>query len=269
MPGEQQPQLSAHDAAMVAKVDQASAAVDQQAGVAKPAATPSEPSKPERPADVPEKFWDPEKGTLRTDELLRSYRELEAAKSKPAEPAADPTKPADGDPAAKAVEAAKLDMGKLSQEFAEAGKLSDESYKALEAQGFGKDVVDAYIAGQQAIAAQQAQQGYELAGGKDSYQAMATWAQAALTPADIQAFDAAVTSGNPAQMKQAIVALKAQYEAAKGTDPKLVSGSSAAGPNGAFASRAEVTQAMRDPRYKADPAYRAEVERRIGLMDSF
>lgn len=268
MPGEQHPQLSQHDAAMVAKVDQASASVDQQAGVAKPAAVPSEPSKPERPADVPEKFWDPDKGSLRTDELLKSYRELEAAKSKPAEPAADPTKTGE-DPAAKAVEAAKLDMGKLSQEFAESGKLSDDSYKALEAQGFGRDVVDTYIAGQQALAAQQAQQGYELAGGKDNYQAMATWAQAALTPADIQAFDAAVTSGSPAQMKQAIVALKAQYEAAKGTDPKLVSGSPAAGPNGAFASRAEVTQAMRDPRYKADPAYRAEVERRIGLMDSF
>jgi hypothetical protein len=30
-----------------------------------------------RPDDVPEKFWDPEAGTLRTDALLRSYLELE------------------------------------------------------------------------------------------------------------------------------------------------------------------------------------------------
>ncbi len=30
-----------------------------------------------RPADVPEKFWDSEAGTIRTEALLRSYRELE------------------------------------------------------------------------------------------------------------------------------------------------------------------------------------------------
>ncbi len=33
--------------------------------------------KPERPAGVPEKFWDPEAGSLRTDALLKSYLELE------------------------------------------------------------------------------------------------------------------------------------------------------------------------------------------------
>jgi hypothetical protein len=31
----------------------------------------------ERPADVPEKFWDPDAGSIRTDALLRSYLELE------------------------------------------------------------------------------------------------------------------------------------------------------------------------------------------------
>ncbi|WP_426959275.1 capsid assembly protein [Muricoccus radiodurans] len=30
-----------------------------------------------RPAEVPEKFWDPERGTIRVDALLKSYRELE------------------------------------------------------------------------------------------------------------------------------------------------------------------------------------------------
>jgi hypothetical protein len=32
---------------------------------------------PPRPPEVPEKFWDAETGTLRTDALLRSYRDLE------------------------------------------------------------------------------------------------------------------------------------------------------------------------------------------------
>jgi hypothetical protein len=39
-------------------------------------ATPA-PTKPSRPAEIPEKFWDPEAGTVRVDALLRSYLELE------------------------------------------------------------------------------------------------------------------------------------------------------------------------------------------------
>lgn len=31
----------------------------------------------ERPEDIPEKFWDKEKGELKTDDVLKSYRELE------------------------------------------------------------------------------------------------------------------------------------------------------------------------------------------------
>ncbi len=32
---------------------------------------------PERPDQVPEKFWDPDQGNIRTDVLLKSYGELE------------------------------------------------------------------------------------------------------------------------------------------------------------------------------------------------
>lgn len=45
-----------------------------------------------RPADIPEKFWDAETGTLRVDALLKSYRELERRLSqRAAPPAADAT----------------------------------------------------------------------------------------------------------------------------------------------------------------------------------
>jgi hypothetical protein len=36
-----------------------------------------ESEKPVRPDEIPEKFWDAERGTLRVDALLKSYRELE------------------------------------------------------------------------------------------------------------------------------------------------------------------------------------------------
>jgi hypothetical protein len=263
-------QLSAHDAAMVAKVDAASKATDQAAGI-KP--EPSQPNAaPQRPEHVPEKFWDAAKGQVNTEALLKSYGELE--KGKAATPAADPPKPADGDPAAaaaaKAVTDAKLDMNALSAEVAANGELSEASYEALAKVGFDKDTVNTFIAGQQALATQRDNQGFELAGGKDQFIAMAKWAQANLSADEQSAFDTAV-QGTPAQMKQAILSLRTQYQAANGSNPTLIQGGggNGSGSEGAFASRAEVTAAMRDPKYKADPAYRAEVERRIGLMEVF
>lgn len=42
-----------------------------------------------RPADVPEKFWDAERGELRVEALLKSYRELERRMSQRAAPPTD------------------------------------------------------------------------------------------------------------------------------------------------------------------------------------
>lgn len=70
----------------------------------------AESGKPQRPAHIPEKFWDAEKGVVRVDEMARSYVELESGKGKPqiAQPgqpqSQSPAKPAA--PAKSAVEAA-------------------------------------------------------------------------------------------------------------------------------------------------------------------
>ncbi|MFP4125391.1 MAG: capsid assembly protein [Alphaproteobacteria bacterium] len=45
---------------------------------------------PARPEGVPEKFWDPEAGQLRTDALLKSYLELERRLGADAQAASDP-----------------------------------------------------------------------------------------------------------------------------------------------------------------------------------
>lgn len=270
MPGEAN-QLSAHDAAMIQKVDEASAAIQSQVaspmgGTADPAPAPAD-TKPARPENVPEQFWDAEKGAVNTDALLKSYAELQAAKAAP-EAKSEEAKPGDGKTAEEAVAAAKLDMATLQAEFAAEGKLSDASMAALEKAGFGRDVVDSYIAGQVALAQVAQQEAFGLVGGEAQYGQMLTWAQSALSPAEVEAFNAAVV--NPAARKQAILGLKAQMEAAVGRDPRLVSGATqGAGNEGPFASRAEAVAAMKDARYRTDPAYRASVERRVGLMDNF
>jgi hypothetical protein len=259
-------QLSAHDAAMVAKVDAASAAHNPTAAPA-----PGAPAAPARPDHIPEKFWDAATGTARVDEMAKAYAELEKARAgttppaDPSKPPVDPAKAPEGAPAG-------VDYAALTAEFTEKGALSEASYKLLADKGIPKEVVDSYIANQQ-VAAQAATQAavseaHALAGDAKAYGSMLDWAATNLSTAEQAAFDRAVVA-DPASRKQAILALKAQYTAARGTAPNLLSGEGAGNGVGAFQSRAEVTAAMRDPRYKTDPAYRADVERRIGAMAVF
>ncbi|NCT81916.1 MAG: capsid assembly protein [Comamonadaceae bacterium] len=220
------------DQAAIAKVDEVSKSLGAPGPQAQPPATPQVPE--QAPAATPASGEQPPKGE-----------------------------------AEQVVQAAGLDMNALSAEFADKGQLSEASYAALEKAGIGKDVVDGYIAGQQALVSQRETEGHSLVGGKDQYSTMVQWASANMSPAEIETFNKSVT-GTPAEMKQAILGLKASYEAVLGAEPKLVAGQRGASQEDTpFASRSEVTAAMRDSRYSNDPAYRAQVERRIGLMDNF
>lgn len=257
-----------HEEQMIQKVDDL-----HQSLVSQTAPQTGEQTQPaQRPAEVPEQFWDAEKGQVNQEALLKAYLEATAGKQeqtqeqKQQDQQQDPEQKAAED----ALKAAKLDVNAVRAEFDKNGRLSDDTYKALENAGFGRDVVDDFIAGQHARAQLIASESFSLAGGQESYQKMVQWAATGLSPADVQAFDKAVTGADPAARKQAIIALKAQYEAAVGKDPSLVKGQVGnAGSVTPFASRAEVVQAMRDPRYTSDPAYRAEVARRVDAMETF
>jgi len=56
-------------------------------------AKPGEDGKPQRPEAVPEQFWDPDKGEIRADSLLKSWRDLRAKVSQRNTGEAPPEKP--------------------------------------------------------------------------------------------------------------------------------------------------------------------------------
>ena len=221
----------------------------------------------ERPEWCPEKFWNAETGEVNAEALAQSYIELEKKQSKPADADADADNAdadnadpdADADAADKAVEKAGLKMEDLTAEYAEKGTLTDESYAKLEKAGIPREYVDQYIAGQEALATTFYQEVYDHVGGQDHYNEMVTWAAENMTQAEIAAYDRAVTAGTAEDAMLAVSGLQSKYEAANGKDPKLLSGDSSDVHGSVFASRAQVTDAMRDPRYKTDPAYRKEV----------
>ena len=170
---------------------QATPSADKQAPAANASGdvtptTTNAPAKAERPPSVPEKFWNAETGQVNTEALLKSYGELERARSAarpqdipqaPAmgtEPATQATPPAtEQDPEAKAT--ADAAAAKAAQDAASAklvadrqaasndantdiqrdGKISDATYAKLEGVGYSRAQVDQYVAGLQAQASLQ------------------------------------------------------------------------------------------------------------------
>ena len=254
------PAPEGHDAAMAAKFDAAQSPKPDTltAGDAP------------RPDWLPEKFKTPQDLRKAYDELNSRFSKGEHKKAdevKPEDaPKADETKPEDA--AKEAVEQAGLDFEAMSTRFAEKGELPPEDYAALEKAGISKDIVDDYIEGQKALAEVERQKALAEFGGEEAYGKMVNWAATSLSPEDIAAYNATVASGDMAKVKLAVAGLKARFEAANGSEPNLVN-TAPTNSAGGFESRAQLTAAMRDPRYSKDPAYRAEVERRLAASSIF
>lgn len=155
------------------------------------------------------------------------------------------------------------------EEYERDGKLSDESYKALSDMGLSKELVDAHIEGQKALATSKAQSVYAIAGGEDEYGNMIAWAAVNMKESQKVAFNDALASDDLDVIAIAVKGLTADYRAAKGTPPKgLLDGTEGStAPTNVFRSTAELTAAMSDPRYHRDPAFRKEVEEKLSRSD--
>lgn len=169
-----------------------------------------------------------------------------------------------------AVESAGLNWDELNTEFAEKGVLSDATFDKLAKSGIPRNVAEAYIEGQRALASKYDGEITSAVGGEDKYNAMLTWAKG-LPTAEKQAFNDAVMSRDVNRAKLAVNGMWARYVKANGNPPTLVNGTvngsgSAVQP---FKSQAEVTKAMADNRYRSDPAYRQEVVERLRVSQVF
>ena len=99
-------------------------------------------------------------------------------------------------------------------------------------------------------------------GGEKQYNEMLGWAGQNLSSEEIESYDAIMDRGDPAAAYWAVQALSYRYRDANGVEGDLVQGKSPSA-GGAFRSQAEVIQAMTDPRYDNDPAYRQDVMRKL------
>ena len=209
----------------------------------------------ERPEWLEEKFESPE-------DLAKAYTELQKKlstgnKEEPGEEA--------GEPAQDSGEVSVVSNATL--EYEEKGELSPETFEALAEEGLPKEYVEAYIAGQQALADQQTTTIQNSIGGKEEYDGMIEWAGENLSDAEVDTFNQLVISGNPDQQQLAIKGLHAQYKGATGSGPTLKQGSTRGTAVKPFTSTAELQRAMSDQRYGEVPSYREEVQKRLAVSN--
>ena len=242
-----------------------------QDGIVIPATGPEAPPSAttnERPAWLPENFKSPE-------DLANSYKTLQAEYTKikqgsapaPKAPAPEAPKSPVADlkidqAAADAVANAGLNFDSLADEFMAQGALKDESYKALEKAGIPKHLVDDYIALKSGEADRVRTEVISIAGGEDNFNQMKQWVQSGAYP-DAEAYNRMITSGDPAQMRMAMTALKTAYANANGSDPSLVMGNGASMGGDVYRNDLEMVADMQKPEYRTDPAFRRQVAEKV------
>jgi hypothetical protein len=215
----------------------------------------------ERPSWLPAKFTSAE-------DMAKAYAALEAKQSQGGDTPAADADTTSQDEAAKLVTDAGLDFDALSTKFASEGALSDTDYTDLEKAGIPRAMVDAYIEGQTAIANGHRTALLSTVGGEAGFTAVSTWAADNLEAGDIEAFNAVMDGGDMGAMKLALAGLKAGYDAAMGDEPTLLGGDNTPATGDVFRSTAELTAAMKDPRYSKDPAYRRDIEQKLARSNS-
>ena len=107
---------------------------------------------------------------------------------------------------------------------------------------------------------------YNSAGGEAEYGRLTSWAAKNLSETKLDAFNDMIDRGNSTAIQIAVAGLRAEYEAQEGYEGRMLTGKSAPVADG-FRSQAEVVQAMSDPRYDRDEAYRQDVYDKLERSD--
>ncbi len=99
---------------------------------------------------------------------------------------------------------------------------------------------------------------YNSAGGEAAYEQLTGWAAENLAENKLDAFNSIVQNGDATAIQIAIAGLRSEYDNTEGYEGRMLTGK-AARTTDSFRSQAEVVQALSDPRYDRDEAYRQDV----------
>lgn len=156
-----------------------------------------------------------------------------------------------------------IDIAAFEKEYADNGSLSDKSYEALARVGITKEIVERYIEGRTAYAANYDEQVMSVAGGKSEYEAIVNWAKDNLSDSEKESYNKAVTSRDIELAKLATAGLMAKYKSSQGNIPATTIEGGASSGLSYYSSMDELVTDQKDIRYEKDTAFRQAVEDKL------
>jgi len=155
----------------------------------------------------------------------------------------------------------KLGEPKNESEASEEGEQEEAPEEVLENQEEQEE------SSKEVLSEEQADQLFEMVGGKQAYKSMIDWASDSLSKEEVKMYDSVMADGNPNSIFFAVQALYGKYTDAVGKEGQLLTGKGSNQKNDSFRSQAELVKAMSDSRYDKDPAYRADIMRKLENSD--
>ena len=167
------------------------------------------------------------------------------------------------------------DQGELEKAYLELqqklGGPRDEEEEASEDEGEAveeePDTEEVEESEAETLTEQQAASLFEMVGGEAAYKSMISWAGQNLSQEEVAMYDSVMDKGDPNSIFFAVQALFNEYSNQVGEDGQLLTGRGTMDSSNGFRSQQELVQAMADPRYDRDPAYRQEVMRKLENSD--
>ena len=161
-------------------------------------------------------------------------------------------------------------LAQAMNEYQQTGKLSDEIKEQLDNLEY-EDILSAMQnqapQGAEDLSEEEMNAIRNYVGGEQQYGALMDWAAQTLDRNYVEAFDDLVQNGSARAIQLAVRGLMAEYENHNGYEGRMLTGKAASETPDVFRSQAEVVQAMNDPRYDSDPAYRNDVFEKLGRSD--
>ena len=155
----------------------------------------------------------------------------------------------------------KLGQPKNEPETSEEGEQEEAPEEVLENQEEQEE------SSKEVLSEEQADQLFEMVGGKQAYKSMIDWAGESISKEEVKMYDSVMAEGNPNSIFFAVQALYGKYTDAVGKEGQLLTGKGSNQKNDSFRSQAELVKAMSDPRYDKDPAYRSDIMRKLENSD--
>lgn len=153
-----------------------------------------------------------------------------------------------------------FDFNELQNEYFSTGKISDETKAKLAEVGITEDVMNNFIEGMEAKAELERNEMAKCIGGREKFDEVLDWSRKNLSKEQLASID---TVRDKYIIEIILKHLKGEMENKEGITPDYTKGEGGKPAVEVYRSQAEMFEAISNPKYQKDEAYRLDVQKKI------